>query len=477
MHGSNAHAVTLSRLLVVTLMLLILFLIRDVWLPNGSLPSSRTDFNASPILHTESEEDLRENDPFQPQQPSAAEVCGDAPGANNVMVMLKTGATELYQKLPTHFVTTFKCVPHFMIFSDLAQEIADYPVYDAIASVSKQLRDDHPDLELYRQLQQYQSSGQDTSNLQGVNGWNLDKWKFLPMMHHAFADAGDEMEWFVIIEADTSLSWTNLLQWLRRMDPRQPIYSGAQNLIGTTNFAHGGSGIVISRQAANLLEQARDKEGSQAFDDRWEQLTSTSCCGDEVIARAFLEVGVHLNLAWPLIQGETVASLDWTANHWCTPAVSWHHVSPTELDALWRFESAWVSDYGWNTPYLYRDVFAHFIDRHITVNRTKWNNLSQDHKFVSAELVTLEDNESPPLKDFELKAAESKEACVAACLRMPESECLQWMYSSGRCYLGKVVRFGQSDEREKDHWTSGWIQGRLERFKGGFDGCTVRWPG
>ena len=268
MHGSNAHGVTLSRLLFVTLMLLIFFVLRDIWLPNGSLSSSRTDFTASPILRTESEEDLRENDPLPTQQPSTADPCIDVPGANKVMVMLKTGATELYQKLPTHFVTTFKCVPHFMIFSDLAQKIADYPVYDAIASVSKQLRDDHPDFELYRRLQQYQSSGQDTSDLQGVNGWNLDKWKFLPMMHHTFTDAGDEIEWFVIIEADTSLSWTNLLQWLRRMDPRQPLYSGAQNLIGTTNFAHGGSGIVISRQAANLLEQARDKEGSQAFDDR-----------------------------------------------------------------------------------------------------------------------------------------------------------------------------------------------------------------
>ena len=246
-------------------------------------------------------------------------------------------------------------------------------------------------------------------------------------------------------------------------------------MIVTTRFAHGGSGILISRNAADLLEQARDKEGKQAFDERWEPLTSTSCCGDEVITRTFLEVGVQLTLAWPLIQGETVASLDWTAKHWCTPAVSWHHVSPAEIDALWQFESAWVSDYGWDTPYLYRDVFAHFIERHITVNRTKWNNLSQDHKFVSAEFSALEKNDSPQLDEVGLKSVESKDACVAACLQMPETECLQWMYSPGRCYLGKVVRLGRSDEREQDHWTSGWIQERLEKFKGGFDGCTVRW--
>jgi hypothetical protein len=174
MNGSNAHAVNPFRLIIIAFILLVFYFLRDNWLPNGSLPSSRADFNASPILHTESEEDLRENDPFQSQQPSTADSYVDVPGANNVMVMLKTGATELYQKLPTHFVTTFRCAPHFMIFSDLAQELADYPVLDAIASVSRSFRNEHPDFELYRQLQQYRNEGQDASNLQGVSGWNLE---------------------------------------------------------------------------------------------------------------------------------------------------------------------------------------------------------------------------------------------------------------------------------------------------------------
>ena len=189
MHGNSGHAPTLARLLIATFVLLTLFLLHDIWLPKGSLPHIRTDSNASPILQAQSEGHFRGNDPFQVRQLGAADVCGEVPGANNVMVLLKTGATELYQKLPIHFVTTFSCVPHFMIFSDLAQDIADYPVYDAIASVSKQFRDDHSDFELYRQLQKYRREGQDPSDLQGASSWTLDKWKFLPMMHHAFTNA------------------------------------------------------------------------------------------------------------------------------------------------------------------------------------------------------------------------------------------------------------------------------------------------
>ena len=99
---------------------------------------------------------------------------------------------------------------------------------------------------------------------------------------------------------------------------------GAQNVIGDTTFAHGGSGVVLSRKTADLMMERRNKMGKVTYDEKWEELTSTSCCGDEVIARAFKEVGVELTPAWPLIQGETVSSIDWTDNHWCTPAVTWY---------------------------------------------------------------------------------------------------------------------------------------------------------
>jgi len=471
----GCRGVTVPRLAIVFALLLGIFFFRDTWLPNES-PYRSQSVSQDPIKHTESEEDIHREDTEQSTpQTALSQHCSEVPGADNVLVLLKTGATELYQKLPTHFVTTFTCVPNFMVFSDLEQTFADYPIHDAIAPISKHFREHHEDFELYRKIRQYQEEGQDMSKLKGDGGWNLDKWKFLPMLHTAFESAADNIEWFILMEADTSVSWTNLLQWLKTMNPKEPYYLGAQNVIGDTTFAHGGSGVVISRKTADLVKAKRNDTGKLEYDEKWEELTSTSCCGDEVIARAFMEVDVPLTPAWPLIQGETVSSLDYKEEHWCTPAITWHHVTPIEVDAMFQFQNEWVDDHGWDTPYLFRDVFGHFISRHITVNRTSWNNMSQDKKIVSASLATNEDEDFYSLKQFEQASVESQEACAEAC--MQHNECMQWMYSPGRCYLGEVIRFGKSDEREADHWTSGWVQERVRAFEKKMEGCKVRWHG
>lgn len=468
------RALTIPRLTVAFLIILAIYLFRDNIVP--STPAYPTPAEQHKTTHDEVPTSKTSNDDLDLIK-THTESCRSVPGAESVFILLKTGATEIYEKLPTHFVTLFKCTPHYMIFSDLAQDFADYPIHDAIAPVSKHFREHHEDFELYRKLQQYQREGQDMGKLKGGGGWNLDKWKFMPMLFQAFEAAPKEVDWFMMIEADTSVGWTNLLQWLKTMDPNKPWYLGAQNVIGDTTFAHGGSGVVLSRQSAKQMQDVREKEGREAYDQRWEELVSTSCCGDEVIARALMEADVPMTPAWPLIQGETVATIDFTENHWCTPAITWHHVAPIEIDAMWQFQADWVDDHGWQTPYLFRDVFAHFLERHIAVNRTSWNNLSQDRKFVSEHLQTGMEEDYSSLKDFEKQSVESEDLCAQACIKQEDKQCIQWMFSPGRCYLGNVMRFGKSDERESEHWVSGWVPERVESYKKRFEKCEVRWAG
>lgn len=257
----------------------------------------------------------------------------------------QTGATEIYDKLPTQLVTLFRCTPHYLIFSDLAQTFSDFTVYDALDTCQETYKEHHEDFELYRKLQKYHQEGQNPTKLKGDKGWDLDKWKFLPMLHETYRMAPTEVEWFLYIEADTSISWPNMLQFLQTMDPKKPLYLGAQNILGETNFAHGGSGFLISRAAAKKMEDHREKTGPELYDKKWESLTSASCCGDEVLARALMEVGVPLLPSWPRIQGETVSTLDWTEKHWCTPALSWHHMSPLQADTMWQFQRQWVKEH------------------------------------------------------------------------------------------------------------------------------------
>lgn len=104
------------------------------------------------------------------------------------------------------------------------------------------------------------------------------------------------------------------------------------------------SGFILSRAAAKALEDERTSVGVDAYDEKWETLTAETCCGDELLAQALMEVGVPLLPAWPRIQGETVNTLDWTPWHWCSPAISWHHVSPAQVDAMWQYQKQWVND-------------------------------------------------------------------------------------------------------------------------------------
>jgi hypothetical protein len=471
--GSCNRTLTLHRLTIAFLIILAIYFFQDSWVSAKSrhniLAATRQPNTDEPQTPTDKESHVAD---------TLTNSCHDVLGADNVLVMLKTGATEIYEKLPTHFVTLFKCTPHYMVFSDLAQDYADFPIRDAIAPVSKQLREGHEDFRIYKELQKYQREGQEPSKLKGDHGWNLDKWKFLPMLHEAFEAAPPQIEWFVMMEADTSVSWTNLLQWLKTMDSNKPYYLGSQNSIGGTTFAHGGSGIILSRQAAKQMQKKREEEGKEAYTKRWEDETAASCCGDEILARVLLEAGVPMTMAWPLIQGETISTVDFTKNHWCTPPVTWHHVTPLEIDTLWQFGADWIDDHDWNTPYLFRDIFAHFIERHISVTRHAWNNLSQDKKIVAPSLATQDDLKFSELKDFEQRAVESSSACEEACNRQPQGKCVQWMFTPGRCYLGKVIRLGKTDERESERWVSGWHAERVKEYKRRMGDCPkVNWEG
>lgn len=387
------------------------------------------------------------------------------------MVMMKTGSSDIYEKLPIHFATTFQCIKNLIIFSDLAQNVGGYQVIDALAPISDTTRSSNDDFKLYDRMQEWQRDGQDISKL--GSGWDLDKWKFLPLLHRAFDDADDSIDWFIMIEPDTSLSWLNLLLYLEQLDPAKAHYIGNQAEINLTGFAHGGSGILISRQAAQLLQKARRTfpgGGRQAYDLYWEYLTAKQCCGDLVVAMAFLEAGVPFTGRWPMFQGETLSSLDWTYQHWCTPAITWHHVDQREIDMHWRFQAEWAAKIGWETPYLFRDVFAQHAERHVSSNnKTRWDNMSQYRK------IDLHDEHFANADNLEKDSVTSVEACAAACERKPANECVQWMWSTGRCFLDKHIRLGRSDQGEEEHWESGWLLGRILDFKKEQERCEIKW--
>ncbi|KAK5112840.1 hypothetical protein LTR85_011067 [Meristemomyces frigidus] len=400
--------------------------------------------------------------------------CARLPGAEEVVIVLKTGSTEIYEKLPIHLATTFACASDYLVYSDISQQFGPVPVRDALALVSQDMRDTHEDLAQYRLLQEHVASGADAAELKGDKSWSLDKCKFLPMITDAYRTFGRAKKWYVFIEADTYVSMHNLLHWLGQLDASEPVYAGAQVMIGDTEFAHGGSGFVMSSAAVEALTAVYAEQ--QIY---WEQKLAHECCGDKLLAEVLLKAKppIRLLMAFPLIQGETLTSLDWSPTHWCKPAVTWHHVDAATVDKLWQFERSWRdSDYP-EDPILFSDYYEAFIHPRLTAANgamAAWDNLSNEWVSERGSDSTITDPIGPG------PAYTSAHACEALCRQ--QNQCLQWAWRPGLCRGGKAVQLGWAlDNRPalgsaedkialvegpaSEGAVSGWLLERIEKWR------------
>ena len=135
--------------------------------------------------------------PQQSIEPTDYLACRHLPGASDVVVVMKTGVTQIQDKLPTHLETTMNCYPNSVIWSDHEEQFQGWEVRDVLANVDPALRLEHDDFQLYRHVKAVGREGLDLGSLTGssssrqiskdqkhtMSGWVLDKWKFLPMLN------------------------------------------------------------------------------------------------------------------------------------------------------------------------------------------------------------------------------------------------------------------------------------------------------
>lgn len=289
--------------------------------------------------------------------------CESLPRADETVVILRTGSTELAEKLPIHLSTTLRCYPNYLIFSDYEETFSGERVLDALDSVDQNILANHPDFEIYRRLQENSRASLTEADLSNGPadfksstgnddnpGWKLDKWKFLPMMNRTLFEYPDK-SWYVFVEADSFVLWTMLLQWLASKDATEPHYTGSQMFANGELFAHGGSGFAVSQPALRMVVEhysARKSEFENLVDRHW--------AGDIVVGKAFQDAGVSFRNAWPIIQGDFPGLLayarpdgrpvaDERVRQWCYPAVSYHHMTPAMIADMWKFEQDWTKNH------------------------------------------------------------------------------------------------------------------------------------
>jgi hypothetical protein len=275
--------------------------------------------------------------------------CINFPSAAKIAVSVKTGASEAEDRIPVVMQTTLRCAENVVIFSDLEQDVGQYHLYDALDAISPSVTDGNPDFDFYRQQRDLWQSEKNISSLKGamhpyyeneLAAWTLDKYKNLHMIEKTWALKPD-MDWYIFIDADTYVFWSNLVMWLETMDPTKKSYIGAAAEINDQRFAHGGTGIILSKAAVYDLVVRHN--GTAAH---WDPHIHEHCCGDYVLAMALKDCGTKLRSVYPYMSGEALSSIPFgpgTTEYWCRPAVTMHHLTTAEMGELVDFERQWLN--------------------------------------------------------------------------------------------------------------------------------------
>lgn len=394
--------------------------------------------------------------------------------ANNtdkMFLMIKTGATVLWERLPMHLVTTLTRVPNFALYADVAGSVGGHEVIDVLQNVTDTTKESNQ-FKMYRRLHHLrQSHGTISASETTLNGgWDLDKFKNLPMLLHAWKTSPDS-EWFVFMDADTYFMIDNLMDYLSTLDPEDPLYLGSSAMLGDTLFAHGGSGVVLSRKAMQLT-----------FGDHPEWVTESEghamqvCCGDYMVAWLMQKADIHVSggYDYPYVgykfQGNTYQSLRINKDVWCEKVVSFHHLEPNDIEVLWEYERLLGPERRKNIRY--GDIYRDFVAPYIREEMFEWDNTAQQKEYSAREDADILKGR-PETELPEPRPWKNVDACKAAC--ETKKSCLMWRYLPREeiCAIENNVRLGQpffqwiksGDPRDRTDITSGYMIKRIRKLR------------
>ncbi|KAA8909630.1 hypothetical protein TRICI_004465 [Trichomonascus ciferrii] len=382
-------------------------------------------------------EEYKEKDSYL-QQPLVADYPS---GVDNIFFMLKTGGSVLWKRLPVHLFTTLTRTPHFAIYSDSPGSIAGYEVIDILQNVTDETLAS-AEFELYRH-QRYIHDNHgviDYSEIDIPGGWDLDRFKNIPMLAHAYSVSPDS-DWFVFMDEDTYLLMDGLADWLKKLDPNTPLYLGSKALLGNLEFAHGGSGVVVSRKAVELTVGTHPE-----YVQEYENKTFDYCCGDFMVAlmlKEKLDLEVEAQYEYPYseykFQGNSFYDVTANSDNWCLPIVSFHHASPHDIELLWEYErikGPTRSSITYGT--IYRDFYLPFIQDEIK----NWNNGADEinYSYNMDHQIDIR----PSYEDGEgFRPYESLDHCKIACDMIESCKMFRYLPKSQYCGLSTAIKLGK----------------------------------
>lgn len=138
-----------------------------------------------------------------------------------IQPVLKMGHADSRERTDAQFDSVSACFgkDDLLVYSDLDETIRDHEVIDVIKDVPAVYYNDNPDFINYLWQKEMKANGtldQDKEATARINGWRIDKFKFLPMIERAWRTRPDK-DFYFFFETDTSVA-------LPRSTPRGFLY-------------------------------------------------------------------------------------------------------------------------------------------------------------------------------------------------------------------------------------------------------------
>ena len=303
-----------------------------------SLSRSRNDNTHSPYVPVKNKSFFP---PLKNPKGSTPDYCENFPKEllSNIQVVLKTGAGD-GEKNRAYLSTVASCITNILIVSDHEEKIGDRMAVDVLADLPASYAIDNADFQTYAQHKKAHADGGTVTHSR--EGRRLDRFKFLPMVDKAY-ELNPRARWFVFLESDVYIFWDTLFRLLDQYDYSQEYYMGAP-APGSDNrsFAYGGAGFVLSQGLMkNLIPPKGSLEGGldSRLSVRYEDWAKDNARGDAVLANAIRNAtGVTLSALYPTFSGDDLLNVKVDRDRWCVPLLSLHRLSPSEMEALWKWE-------------------------------------------------------------------------------------------------------------------------------------------
>ncbi|KAJ3411057.1 hypothetical protein HDV05_002848 [Chytridiales sp. JEL 0842] len=281
-----------------------------------------------------------------------------------------------------------------------------------------------------QQQQQRQQPSKKPTHLNHPPGWKKDAHKNLPglrLLYEKYPDA----DWYLMIDDDTYVFMENLEFHLQNFDPKEKYYIGTRNMFRGCDgiqqfgegplFAHGGSGIVMSRAAVEAVLPLMDR-CIVKYKDCW--------AGDVRLALCFRDAGISVYTQNHMHFTSEPPNAYYNYSYPpCTLPSTFHHLTPTDIQILYNAHTSSLKSHPLFPYTTLSDIFPYFLP-----NTSPMKNV--DRPGGDAERLRV-------LDEWE---------CRDACLSEGRAWCLSWAFVrdpdglGGYCWLKKRVPPGRTRE-------------------------------